>query len=58
MIKCKRFIDQFIDCVDKSRIDIMKEKVEEEARCRLLEEQENSSGPERNELAQEFLKVK
>ncbi|KAG5888647.1 hypothetical protein JTB14_021272 [Gonioctena quinquepunctata] len=27
MIKCKKLIDEFIDCVDKSRIEIVKEKV-------------------------------
>lgn len=37
-IKCKHSIDEFIDCINKSRIEIIKEKVEEEEKCRLLEE--------------------
>lgn len=38
-IKCKHNVDEFMDCIKKSRIEIIKEKVEEENRCRQLEEE-------------------
>lgn len=36
-IKCKHSVDEFIDCINKSRIEIIKEKVEVEEQCRQLE---------------------
>lgn len=36
-IKCKHNVDEFIDCINKSRIDIIKENIEEDERCRQLE---------------------
>lgn len=46
-IRCKRYVDEFIDCINKNRIEIIKENAEERERCRLLQT---------NELANEFLK--
>lgn len=37
-INCKRYVDEFIDCINKARIEIIKQKIEEENECRLLEE--------------------
>nr|XP_023029255.1 uncharacterized protein LOC111517355 [Leptinotarsa decemlineata] len=47
MIKCKKLIDEFIDCVDKSRIEIVKEKIEAETKNNM------SSGALTNELTKE-----
>lgn len=47
MIKCKKYIDEFIDCVDTYRITIIKQKYEADKRSNFKEE---------NKLAKQFLK--
>lgn len=36
-IRCKQYVDEFLDCINKSRVDIIKENFAEYQRCQELE---------------------
>lgn len=56
VIKCKKLIDEYIDCIDKTRIDIIKQRIAEEERCQLLEERDRLA-KQQEELTKSFLKL-
>lgn len=53
-IKCKKYINEFIDCINKARIEIIQEKIEEAEKCRLLEENEMGIETLNGDLKQEI----